>query len=307
MSRPFCVCVPARNEASRIATLIDALAKQSVGGVIPLALCVNNSDDDTVGVAKSAATATAGRIDLAIVERRFDVPLAHAGSARRAAMDLGADLVGGVTGLLISTDADCRPPAEWIGAILAAGSGERIVGGRIALDEAEPVAAAIWAVRRRFDVYWRAVRAIEDVLDPRPWDPPPRHGDHTGASLALSRDLYGRSGGVPLLATGEDRALVDAAIGVGGQLVHPASVWTRVSARTAGRAIDGMATDMRRWADEDASRALAVPAYRHWRERAEWRSALRLRMTDGEIRRAEAALPPMPCDMELPSPEYVAA
>lgn len=301
MNRAFCVCVPAREEADRIATLIAALAAQTVDRPVPIALCVNNSDDGTAIAAADAAARAEGRVELHVIERTFEQHLAHAGSARRAAMALGAGVVGEDDGLLISTDADCRPPPEWIAANLEYAGRDRILGGRIALDEQESVARAIATLRQRFDLYWQAVRAIEDIIDPLPWDPAPRHGDHTGASLAIEVALYHRAGGVPLLESGEDRALVDAAVQAGGILVHPPAIWTRASARTSGRAAAGMADDMQRWERAVVhNEPLRVPAFDHWRARAAWRRRHRLLSPNAPVSLAERLLDPMPCDMALP-------
>jgi hypothetical protein len=179
---------------------------------------------------------------------------------------------------------------------------EHIVGGRIELDEEEAKSApAIFSLRGRFEAYWAAVRAIEDAIDPIDWDRPPRHGDHTGASLALSLDLYRRAGGVPRVATGEDRALVEAAIGVGGKLVHPNAVWTRASSRIAGRAEAGMAADMKRWMDcANSGTVPVVPALAHWVARAQWRRQTRQEVGAAALQEAERSLPAMPCDMPLP-------
>lgn len=301
MTRAFCVCAPARNEAAHIATLIAALAAQTGVRQVQLALCVNNSDDGTAGIARNAADRSAGRVVVVIIEREFDAPLAHAGSARRCAMDLGANVLGDGDGLLISTDADCRPPPDWIMSNLAYAGPDRILGGRIELDEQEQPPPALFSLRKRFDLYWQAVRAIEDAIDPSPWDPAPRHGDHTGASLALEVALYRRAGGVPLLETGEDRALVEAAVGKGGRLVHPPAIWTRASARTVGRAAGGMALDMQLWLRSVASgEPPRVPGFDHWRARAEWRRQHRAHVHDARLVEAERALAPMPCDMALP-------
>ena len=297
--RRCCVCVPVRDEAARLPILLDALAAQSIEARIAVALCVNNSGDGTAAIARAMAEKHRDRLDLRIDERHFKAPLAHAGSARRAAMDAGAAWLDDPADILVSTDADCRPPEGWIAAILDAIDDERIVGGGIRLDEQEAVPADIIALRTRYDIYWAAVRAIEDAIDPCAWDAPPRHGDHTGASLAMTVGLYRRAGGVPLLANGEDRALVEAAIGVGGRLVHPASVWTRTSARADGRAAGGMAADMARLAADAGERIdPLVPHFDHWRRRATWRRALR---QDGTpVTSEERQLPPMPHDMPLP-------
>lgn len=297
-----CVCVPARNEAEHIGNLIAALAVHRLPAPLLVALCVNNSTDDTAAIAARAADAAHGRVTLEIVEKTFEPRYAHAGSARRAAMDLGAALLPDKNDLLISTDADCRPPADWVANNIACAGLDTIIGGRITIDQDEKSCdARIAAFRARFDAYWEAVREIEDRIDPVPWDPAPRHGDHTGASLALSVDLYQRAGGVPPLSTGEDRALVEAAVAAGGRLIHPTAVWTRTSARTAGRAIGGMAEDIRSWLDlAERGEAPRVPAFSHWAERAEWRRQQRTRANVGAIGIAERELAPMPHDMALP-------
>ena len=302
MSRPlFCVCVPARNEASRLPVLLDALATQTIEGRIPIALCINNSNDGSAAAAHAAVARHAGRLDLSIDDCTLAPAVAHAGTARGRAMEAGYDRIGGC-GLLVSTDADCRPPRDWLAATLAAyAGGATIVGGQIVLDDAEPITPAITAMRARFDHYWTAVRAIEDAIGPAPHDPPERHGDHTGASLAIDAALYRAAGGVPAIATGEDRGLVIAALGAGGSLAHPLAVWTRVSARTEGRATGGMALAMAELAEAiEHGRDPLVPAFAHWVERAHWRHAMRAKHGVAAMLALEEALPPMPADMPLP-------
>ena len=298
---PFCVCVPARDEADRLPRLLDALAHQTGVGRVRVALCINNTTDGTRRQAEAVAAAHEATLTLSIVEHTFAPEHAHAGSARAAALDLGLDLLDG-KGVLLSTDADARPPSDWVSANLdAVSAGADLVGGALTLDEDEPESQALqtgWAVWRD---YWRQVRAIEDALDPVPWDPAPRHGDHTGASLAITTSAYRAAGGTPRLPTGEDRALVLAAQRAGARLVHPLSVWTRVSARAHGRAQDGMAQAMALLARQTAGQELLrAPAFSHWRARALWRRDLR-RLPDGAQRIADAEphLPPMPLDYAL--------
>jgi hypothetical protein len=302
MTRPVVVCVPARNEAKRLPVLLEALAQQTLPSPINVALCVNNSADGSAEAAQAAAAKTDGRLRLKLLNCEFAPEQAHAGSARRAAMELGAEWLNDGDALLVSTDADCRPPANWLEANLASAGPLRIVGGRIELDERE---ADTWPLlfdlRHRFDDYWSKVRTIEDAVDPVAWDLPPRHGDHTGASLALTVGLYRAAGGVPSIPSGEDRALVAAAVAVGGKLIHPPTIWTRTSARPEGRANGGMAEELRGWLVAGADGIdPKVPAFHHWQSRALWRRAMRRALGPGELMLAEAKLPPMPCDMALP-------
>lgn len=297
--RAWCVCVPARDEEARLPILLDALADQDAAGPVTVTLCVNNSDDRSAAIARTHAGSRPHRLAILLDECRLPAAAAHVGTARGRAMDAGLRLVGD-GGVLLTTDADCRPPATWISANLAAiEAGADLVGGRIEIDEDEPLDPALLAVRARLDAYWAAVRAIEDAIDPRAHDPAPRHGDHTGASLAIVGALYRAVGGVPALPQGEDRALVAAAVERGGRLVHPPAVWTRTAARTIGRAPGGMAD----WiAAVQATLARGeeplVPDLAHWRRRAAWRAAERPRLGTA-LDRHEASLPPMPCDTPL--------
>ncbi|WP_036503337.1 glycosyltransferase family A protein [Novosphingobium sp. AP12] len=299
----LCVCVPARNEAERLPILLSALAAQTWQKLIPVSIVVNNSNDDSVGVIKRAQDRHAGRLAIQVHHVTFSPDLAHAGSARLLAMDGGLALLPGPQrGVLVSTDADTRPPPQWLENIAAAfARGADIVGGCIEIEEAEPLPDNVQPLREAWNLYWQQVRAIEDMLDPLPWDPSPRHGDHTGASLAMRAALYVACGGVPLMPTGEDLALVRAALACGARLAHPADVFTYVSPRRDGRAVGGMAMAMQELFDLAAKGDRpSAPDFEHWRERAAWRCALRAQKGgQALIAQAEPQLPPMPHDMLL--------
>lgn len=300
----FCVCVPARNEAVRLPALLGALAAQDWPGVIPVVIAVNNTTDDSLDRIAAARSLHVDRLDIHVAVADFPGGLAHAGSARRLAMTEGLALLADLrTGMLVSTDADARPPVGWLRAIAAAWArGADLVGGKIVIDEErEPLPKGVARLRQAWDRYWADVRDVEDRIDPVAWDPAPRHGDHTGASLAIRAELYLVCGGVPLVPTGEDLALVRAAVAMGGRLAHPADVTVRVSPRTTGRAEGGMADAMRllfQGAEDEISPM--APALRHWAARAAWRRQMRER-PDGHARIVlqENLLPAMPNDMAL--------
>ncbi len=296
-----CVCIPARDEEESLPRLLDALAAQDCALPLHVAVCLNNTSDRSAEIVRSAVARHAGRLTIHWEERLLPWEQDHAGGARRAAMALGLSTLELGSGVLISTDADSRPPPHWVSANLAAiATGADLVGGRLDLDEAEMVPPRIHAAKADWDAYWETVRAIEDAIDPRSGDPPPRHGDHTGASLAITATLYRRVGGVPLLPTGEDRALVAAAVEAGGRLRHPPDVWTRVSARRKGRAAGGMAAFMSELdAQVAAGRPALAPSFAQWRERAAWRLQVRNRLGDAAVAALEAELQPMRCDMQL--------
>ncbi len=83
-----------------------------------------------------------------------------------------------------------------------------MVGGRLVIDDDGVPGSELAALHARIERYWSGVRRLEDLLDPPPHDPAPRHGDHTGASLAVPAALYRAVGGLPPLPCGEDNALV---------------------------------------------------------------------------------------------------
>lgn len=299
---PFQIALPARDEAAQFGALLDALAAQDVTGPIGVSVCLNNTTDGSAMIIAEHGARASGRLVIDVIEQWFPPETAHAGSARRCAMDAAADrLAGRPDALIITTDADTRPPPTWIGAMLAAAqAGADIIGGRLDLDGESDLPPAVMRLHLLWARYWSAVRDIEDTIDPREWDPPPRHGDHTGASLAVRLGLYRAAGGVPPIALGEDRALVDTCCAAGGRLIHPQSVWTRVSPRRIGRASGGMAASMAVLFDNAAAGVdPMVPGLNHWRARAAWRRALRQAGRDATIPDAERRLPPMPDDTPL--------
>ena len=298
--RRVVVCVPARDEAERLPRLMEALAAQDWPARLPVVVALNNTRDASHATLDELASRHADRLDIVVDDIVFPPNLAHAGSARRRAMDLGLDIVGDDGDVLLATDADARPPSHWVSANVAAvDRGADLVGGALALDGAEPVSPLVAARWSALAVYWTEVRRIEDELDPRAWDPPPRHGDNTGASLAVTVCAYRAAGGVPRIPTGEDRALVMAAQAKGARLSHPSDVWVRVSPRTAGRATGGMAQAMAALADPE-SEALWLPSLELWRERAAWRRDVRRRPNgDALVAALEIDLPPMPCELRV--------
>lgn len=300
----FCVCVPARNEGDRLTGLLDAIAAQSWPGTICVSIAVNNTTDDSLDRIEQVRAQHPGRLDIRVVVADFPAALAHAGSARRLAMTEGLRCLASLeSGILVSTDADARPSEDWLRNMAAAfARGADLVGGQILIDEErEPMPLAVARLRHIWDRYWSDVRDIEDRIDPIAWDPAPRHGDHTGASLAIRASLYLACGGVPLLPTGEDRALVQAALAMGGRLAHPANVQVRVSPRTQGRAEGGMAAAMQAlFQASETNIAPMAPAFHHWAARATWRKSMRQHERGhAHIAEQEPGLPPMPHDMRL--------
>ncbi len=237
---PIAVAVPARDEAATIIACLTALdvAAQGFGAKVTIIVSANNCRDATAALARQFRPAMA-RV---IVE---DVTLAaehaHAGGARRQAMDRAADLAG-PHGVIMTTDADSRVDAGWIAANIAEiDSGADAVAGSITFDAATRAALPPLAER---EAEWQlaALHArIEHLVDPRPHDPWPRHIWAWGASMAMTVKAYRAVGGVPSIPLAEDRALADAVEAAGLRLRRSLAPLVFTSARRCGRAPGGFA------------------------------------------------------------------
>ena len=280
MDRGFVVvAIPAKDEAERIATCLLALAGQTV---LPhdVLLFANNCSDGTPEIASAMAPSLPYRLH---VESR-DLPIQHAnaGHARRLAMTRAERLVRS-DGILITTDADAVAAPDWIernGKAIAAGAD--LVCGRAVLSPSEAVLipAHLHADDALECRLFELLDRIANRLDPDPADPLPRHTEAAGASLAVTCAAFRRAGGIPAVASGEDRAFVHALARLDARIRHAPSVVVSVSGRTAGRAAGGMADTIRRrmqqqdeFTDEQAEPA--VDAYRRYdfrrRVRGAWR------------------------------------
>ncbi|NEU13063.1 glycosyltransferase family 2 protein [Methylobacterium sp. BTF04] len=276
------VCVPARNEAEILPRLIRSLDAQlgaGDGARLRVVILANNCTDGTVELIHAMERdGEATHLILRVIEARIAPPDAHVGTARRMALDAGADWLDAdavVDGVVLSTDADAVAPADWVRANLAALDGAELVGGRLVIHGAvsDP---ALDDLHRRIERYWVGVRALEEALDPPAHDPAPRHGDHVAASLAIRADLYRRVGGLPALACGEDNAFVARVRLHGGRVRHCPAVSIAVSDRATGRVEGGMATEMTRRARVAAgTEAYLLPPASHWCALIARRRALR--------------------------------
>ncbi len=246
------IAVPARNEEARLPRLISALSRQTVlaclSAPLPVILALNNTTDRSRAVAREAVKQAGDALRLIIVEARFATPRAHAGSARRLATERAAREPS--CDVMLTTDADAEPADDWVESNLRAiHEGADIVGGRIMADprEEDRLGQAFQARARAYARYAALRDELAALLDPLPWDPWPRHHDHTGASLAVRADVYRAVGGLDPLALREDVAFVAKVRSAGFRLRHAPDVAVTVSARTRGRARGGMADCLRGW------------------------------------------------------------
>ncbi len=240
------VAVPIRNEEERIGDCLLALALQEGPTRHAIVAFLNNCTDDTAAIIRGLRPSLPCSVH--VIERDFPTGLDNAGNARRAAMEHAAGLLG-PHGILMTTDADARVSPDWIGANLAAlDAGADVVCGRAIIDplEATLIPDALHADDALECAYADLLDEIHAVLDPDPADPWPRHSEHSGASIAVTKTMFERAGGVPAVPLGEDRALLAALRRVDARIRHAPEVSVVVSGRTIGRAAGGMADTMRR-------------------------------------------------------------
>lgn len=233
------ICVPLRNERRNVAGLIKAIGAQDPGllSATILILLFDGADPEAQ---KAAADTFAGvpmvRGMIRDIERHT---LPNAGRARRAAMSAGLAMLGD-DGVLLTTDADTRPDADWLSASVAALRSCDLVCGHIRRRDPK---RDRW--REAIETYLDRLAEVRAAVDPIACDPAPRHWNEGGASLGVRVDAYRKVGGVPEIPTGEDRALVDAVRRAGLRVRHDPAVRVATSSRAGGRATGGLADAIR--------------------------------------------------------------
>ncbi|MFD0936010.1 glycosyltransferase, partial [Methylobacterium trifolii] len=115
------IAIPVRNEAERITACLRAVDAQAGlrPGSLGLVLFLNNCTDGTVALVEDLAP----RMSIPVRFAHVTFAGAHAGWARRAAMDAAADWLdagGHAMGTILSTDADTLVPPDWVARNLAA-------------------------------------------------------------------------------------------------------------------------------------------------------------------------------------------
>lgn len=86
----------------------------------------------------------------------------------------------------------------------------RCRGRRILTEINERALLPLRRIQLRDAAYRQLCVCLEDLLDPTPADPWPRHHQHFGASLALTTRACRRVGGLPEVRFLEDKALCQA-------------------------------------------------------------------------------------------------
>ena len=251
------VIIPAKDEAAALPATIAALAAQVdlQGQPLPFSsfeiiVLANNCTDATVAVLQRLMQQVP-QLVLHAAALTLPPAEAHVGRARRLLMDeAGARLeaLGRPAGIIASTDADTVVAPTWLAAIQAEiRFGADAVGGRILTKSTGRADCQV----RRYEVRDAAYRVLcarlEDLIDPAPADPWPRHHQHFGASLALTVRAYRRVGGLPAVRFLEDEALCQALRRHDLCLRHSPLVQVLTSARQLGRVEVGLSWQLREW------------------------------------------------------------
>lgn len=249
------VAVPALNEESRLERLLDALDRQYLlpGERLPVLLLINNTTDRSIQVAEACARRLR-QVDLSICIRNFVPPSANVGMARKAAMDLAlARAPSGAATLLMTTDADAQPDAGWVSASRrAVTAGADLVTGQIVADPREEALLGIEFLKRSraFETYCHIRTRLGALLDPVAYDPWPHHHFEMAGSIAVRSNVYLAVGGFEPVAYREDLAFVSKVKAAGYRVRHSMEARVTVSARTSGRAPQGMSQSFARWKAE---------------------------------------------------------
>jgi cellulose synthase/poly-beta-1,6-N-acetylglucosamine synthase-like glycosyltransferase len=282
----FVVAIPVRDEEERLPACLRALAQQrdQLGQPIPQTLVrivvfANNCTDQSASLARRLGECLS--LDVRVVEARLPPATAHAGNARRAAMDLAeAWLVEGGErdGVILTTDADSQVGTNWITENVAAfEAGAEAVLGRIDLDEEGDYLPQ--ALRQRGeleDAYERLLTELSSLLDPLEHNPWPHHATISGASLGITRAAYCRVGRLPRVPLGEDKALIALLSRQDARIRYCPTAYVITSGRTHGRAPGGVADTLAiRSKEPEAFCDDALEPFRTAFDRALWRGRLR--------------------------------
>lgn len=271
-----CIAIPVCNEQKTLHACLDAFGEQRGLDGSPLTkdsyevlLLLNNCTDHSRAAVQAWQTQNPDTV-VWFAEREFAQGEAHAGNARRLAMDTAWHRLrhnaGHAVTAIMTTDADSVVAPDWVARNLAAlEAGADAVGGHIRLPDAD-LAALPPLVRRCYEQdrrYAALIAELEDLLDPQKGDASPRHLDHFGSSLACTPETYALVGGLPALPALEDEAFVDRLRRAELCLRHDPKVVVTTSARLQGRATVGLAGQLRLWSElrEEQDHAVQSGAY----------------------------------------------
>ncbi len=294
------VAIPVKDEVERIVQCLGALAGQEDVDLADMVvvLLLNNCRDGTL----EQVRAVADQLPMAVQTHSVELArgFANAGWARKLAMDAAADLVRPDDGIILTTDADTLVNEDWVAqSVRELDGGLDAVAGFVMADPMElmELDAGVLDRGRVEWEYQQMAAELQARADPEPHDPWPRHNQNCGASAAIWARTYRRIGGLPPLPVGEDRALFERVRQFDGKIRHSLDVQVVTSARTDGRAMGGVAEQLRLRGDPDHPCDDALEVAVSTLRRALWRNQLRRSWEAGTL---EAEAPVWAARLKLP-------
>ncbi len=284
---PVVVAIPAKDETELLPLCLESIGRQTgvaMGDVTVFVSC-NNCTDGTAKRARALSAAMPYRLQ--VEEVTLPESIAHAGGARRSAMDAAAALCA-PGGMILTTDADGVADGDWIAGYLGAfRSGAAAVAGRVSTnwEELQRFPPEVLEVGAREWEYQGLSAELDALCDPETHDPWPRHNQVCGANAAITLEWYEKIGGLPRLRTGEDGAMFREVWRRDGAVRHDVRPHVTVSARLVGRAQGGMADALSsRHGEQYLCDDLLEPA-EDLARRAGWRRAARTAFHAGDLLR----------------------
>lgn len=252
------ICVPARNEAEALPHFFAALERLERQDVAPtLCLMLDSCDDQSGAVARDYAA----HASLPVWIDHANQAQPNAGRARHRAMLLGERALDG-SGLLLTTDADSLPAADWVQAMVAALGHADVVAGKVVRTVTRPN-----PVQDRLERYYDLLYATRRALDPIAWEAVATHHQTSGANLGISAHHYRALGGFPSIPVGEDARLVDDAMRAGLRVRRDAASVVHTSDRRVGRVTHGFAEGLRAIDRDGDEIGVAHPGDASWQYR----------------------------------------
>lgn len=250
------VIVPVKNEEACIAHTLDAIRMQLDPSGIPIPpehfevlVLANNCTDRTYEICRNYQLKYP-QLRLHVAEITLKGKEAHIGTARRLLMDAAYQRlteVAGYRGIIVSTDGDSQADPHWLYHIMdEMENGADVVGGRI-LPRDTPVQSKLHHLR---DVTYRLFMSrLESVLDPCVSNPWPRHFQCYGPSLAVTCEIYDRSGRLPAIPYLEDEEFRKRLKRIDAKIRHSPKVKIYTSSRLNGRVEFGFSVQLQQWHD----------------------------------------------------------
>jgi len=277
------IAIPVKNAEAQLGACLHSLGAQT-RKFDRLVLLLNNCTDASLGVCNQFAAQQPG---VEVFEKTLSGSLASAAEARRLALHYAA--APGPDSIILTTDADAVLERSWIEKNMREiENGAQVVCGVTKTDplDAGNLQDVLHLDHMRERVLLDILDEIAHLVDPDPNDPWPRHQQQSGASIAVTRDIFYLASGMPHEATVEDQALVERLRLVDARIRHAPDIVVNLSGKPArGMGIVEAARRRMRQQDALADEKLepAIDALRRATARARMRAVRQGRENEGAL------------------------